>query len=190
MSLLSDRDIEKAMAAGQIGIAPFDRALLQPASIDVRLGDEFRVFPRDWRDRHGVIDPRVEEPTALVTVPAGVPFVLGPGQFVLGSTVETLSLDDSIAARYEGKSSIGRLGLLSHCTAAFVDPSFSGSITLELHNLMQRPLRLWPGMKIGQLCFFDLTSRARVPYGRAGNHYQGQRGPTPSRAFAQFGDPA
>lgn len=186
MTLLSDRDILRAIAVGQITVEPFDRALLQPASLDVRLSHYFRLFAKDWTPSLSHVDPKVEEPTVLVEAPAGEPFVLGPGQFALGATEERLSLDDSLAARLEGKSSLGRLGLLTHATAGFIDPGFSGQVTLELHNLLPRPLALWPGMRIGQLCFLDLSSRAAVPYGAAGNHYQGQHGPTPSRAFAQF----
>lgn len=187
MSLMSDRDILRAISAGQIRISPFDRALLQPASVDVCLSSEFLLFDGDWTPALSHVDPKIEEPTSLVTVPDGEPFVLGPGQFALGSTVEALSLDDSVAARLEGKSSLGRLGLLTHATAGFIDPGWhDGQITLELVNLLRRPLLLWPGMKIGQLCFLDLATRSSVRYGAAGNHYQGQRGPTASRAHLQF----
>lgn len=183
MSLLSDRDILRAISVGQIALEPFDRALLQPASVDVRLGSAFRVFDNAT---HTHIDPKVEHPTTLVEIPDGQPFVLHPGEFALGSTVERLSLDDSLAARLEGKSSLARLGVVVH-QAGFVDPGWrSGQITLELASIANLPILLWPGMKIAQLCFLDLATRASVPYGEAGNHYQGQSGPTASRAFAQF----
>ncbi|MRH86565.1 dCTP deaminase [Nocardia sp. SYP-A9097] len=188
--LLSDRDIRKEIAEGRLGLDPFDDKLVQPSSIDVRLDSMFRVFNNT---RYTHIDPaqRQDELTTLVEPTANEPFVLHPGEFVLGSTLEVCSLPDDLAGRLEGKSSLGRLGLLTHSTAGFIDPGFSGHITLELSNVANLPITLWPGMKIGQLCLFRLSSPAENPYGSAaaGSKYQGQRGPTPSRAYLNFQTP-
>ena len=184
--LLSDRDLRKELDAGRLSIDPYDPTMLQPSSIDVRLDRFFRVFDNT---KYTHIDPslRQDELTSLVEVDEE-PFVLHPGEFVLGSTYEIVTLPDDLAGRLEGKSSLGRLGLLTHSTAGFIDPGFSGHITLELSNVANLPITLWPGMKIGQLCLFQLTSAAEHPYGssRAGSRYQGQRGPTPSRAYLNF----
>ena len=185
--LLSDRDITAALADGRLGIEPHDAGLVQPSSIDVRLDRFFRVFNNA---RYTHIDPAQQQDdlTTLVEPAAGEPFVLHPGEFVLGSTLEVVSLPDDLAARLEGKSSLGRLGLLTHSTAGFVDPGFSGSITLELSNVANLPITLWPGMKIGQLCLFTLSSPSEHPYGSSvyGSRYQDQRGPTPSRSYRNF----
>ncbi len=185
--LLSDRDILAQLDAGRVRLDPFDPALVQPSSIDVRLDRYFRLFDNH---KYPSIDPSEEQPelTRLVEVDADDPFILHPGEFVLASTLEEVALPDDIAARVEGKSSLGRLGLLTHATAGFVDPGFTGHVTLELSNVATLPIKLWPGMKIGQLCFFQLSSPADHPYGsRArGSHYQGQRGPTASRSFENF----
>ncbi|MBY0443022.1 MAG: dCTP deaminase [Mycobacteriaceae bacterium] len=185
--LLSDHDLRAAVAAGRLGVDPFDEALVQPSSIDVRLDRMFRVFNNT---RYTHIDPaqRQDELTSLVEPPDGEPFVLHPGEFVLGSTLELFTLPVDLAGRLEGKSSLGRLGLLTHSTAGFIDPGFSGHITLELSNVANLPITLWPGMKIGQLCILSLTSPAEHPYGssQAGSKYQGQRGPTPSRSYQGF----
>ena len=185
--LLSDRDIKAELDAGRVVLDPLDPAMLQPASIDVRLDRFFRLFDNH---RYPVIDPAQDQPdlTRLVEVENGDPFVLHPGEFVLGSTFEQVTLPDDVAARLEGKSSLGRLGLLTHSTAGFVDPGFSGHVTLELSNMATLPITLWPGMKIGQLCFFRLSSPAEFPYGseKYGSRYQGQRGPTASRSFHNF----
>src|SRR6478672_4027902 len=162
--------------------------MVQPSSIDVRLDKYFRLFDNH---KYPYIDPAAEQPdlTRLVEVSSEEDrFVLHPGEFVLGSTLETVSLPDDLAARVEGKSSLGRLGLLTHSTAGFIDPGFTGHVTLELSNVATLPILLWPGMKIGQLCFFRLTSAAEHPYGseRYGSRYQGQRGPTASRSFQSF----
>ena len=187
--LLSDRDITAAIAEGRLGIDPYDKGLVQPSSIDVRLDRFFRVFNNA---RYTHIDPAQQQDdlTSAVEVADGDPFVLHPGEFVLGSTLEIISLADDLAARLEGKSSLGRLGLLTHSTAGFVDPGFSGHITLELSNVANLPITLWPGMKIGQLCLFRLTGAADHPYGSAvyGSRYQDQRGPTPSRYWENFDD--
>ncbi|QWF80685.1 dCTP deaminase [Amycolatopsis sp. CA-230715] len=185
--LLSDRDLRAQLDAGRLGVEPFDPAMLQPSSIDVRLDRFFRVFDNT---KYTHIDPKLQqdELTSMVEKEGEDPFVLHPGEFVLGSTYELVTLPDDLAGRLEGKSSLGRLGLLTHSTAGFIDPGFSGHITLELSNVANLPITLWPGMKIGQLCLFRLTSAAEFPYGsaEAGSRYQGQRGPTPSRAYKNF----
>ena len=185
--LLSDRDIHAEIDAGRVVLDPWDPAMVQPSSIDVRMDKYFRLFDNH---KYPVIDPSADQPdlTRLVEVDPDEGFVLHPGEFVLGSTLETVSLPDDLAARVEGKSSLGRLGLLTHATAGFVDPGFSGHVTLELSNVATLPIMLWPGMKIGQLCFIRLSSPAQNPYGSAayGSHYQGQRGPTASRSFQNF----
>jgi len=185
--LLSDRDILAEVEAGRVRIDPWDATLVQPSSVDVRLDKYFRVFESH---RYSVIDPAEDqsELTRAVTPEGDGPFILHPGEFVLGSTYEYVSLPDDVAARLEGKSSLGRLGLLTHSTAGFIDPGFEGHVTLELSNVANLPIKLWPGMKVGQLCFFRLSSPAVKPYGSpgAGSHYQGQRGPTPSRSHLNF----
>ena len=185
--LLSDRDIRSAVDAGSVRLDPWDPAMVQPSSVDVRLDKYFRVFENH---RYPSIDPSIEQPelTRLIEVDGGEAFVLHPGEFVLASTYETVTLGSAVAARLEGKSSLGRLGLLTHSTAGFIDPGFSGHVTLELSNMATLPVKLWPGMKIGQLCFFQLSSPAEHPYGtqQRGSHYQGQRGPTASRSFENF----
>ena len=161
--------------------------MIQPSSVDVRIDRYFRLFDNH---KYPVIDPSQEQPdlTRLIEVEPDDPFVLHPGEFVLASTFEVITLPDDVAARLEGKSSLGRLGLLTHSTAGFIDPGFSGHVTLELSNVATLPITLWPGMKIGQLCFFRLSSPAEHPYGSDGygSRYQGQRGPTASRSFRSF----
>ena len=185
--LLSDGDIRAELATGRVGLDPLDPAMVQPASVDVRLDRFFRLFDNH---RYAHIDPRQEqdELTRLVEVDPDEAFILHPGEFVLGSTYEQVTLPDDLAARLEGKSSLGRLGLLTHSTAGFIDPGFTGHVTLELSNVATLPITLWPGMKIGQLCFFRLSSPADSPYGTGENQnrYQGQRGPTASRAHRDF----
>jgi dCTP deaminase len=185
--LLSDRDIREQLESGRVGLDPLDLGMIQPSSIDVRLDKFFRLFDNH---KYPFIDPRDDQPdlTRLVEIADGEPFILHPGEFVLGSTYELVTLPDDIAARLEGKSSLGRLGLLTHSTAGFVDPGFSGHVTLELSNVATLPIKLWPGMKIGQLCFIRLTSPAEKPYGSSeyASRYQGQRGPTASRSYLNF----
>ena len=181
--LLSDRDIRAEIAANRVGVEPFDEAMIQPSSVDVRLDKFFRVFENH---KYSVIDPSTEqaELTREVIAEGDEPFILHPGEFVLASTYEVITLPDDIAGRLEGKSSLGRLGLLTHSTAGFIDPGFSGHITLELSNVANLPVKLFPGMKIGQLCLIKLSSPAEHPYGseKYGSRYQGQRGPTASRS--------
>ncbi|MCM3660433.1 dCTP deaminase [Georgenia satyanarayanai] len=185
--LLSDRDIRAQIDGGRVHLDPYDPAMIQPASIDVRLDRWFRLFDNH---RYPVIDPAQDqsELTRLVEVAPEEPFVLHPGEFALGATYELVTLPDDVAARLEGKSSLGRLGLLTHSTAGFIDPGFTGHVTLELSNTATLPITLWPGMKIGQLCFFQLSSPAEHPYGSGaqGSRYQGQRGPTASRSHLNF----
>ena len=185
--LISDRDIRAEIDSERIVLDPYEAAMVQPSSVDVRIDRYFRLFDNH---KYAHIDPAEEQPelTRLVEVEEGEPFILHPGEFVLGSTYETVTLPDDIAARLEGKSSLGRLGLLTHSTAGFIDPGFSGHVTLELANVATLPIKLYPGMKIGQLCFFRLTSPAEHPYGseKYGSRYQGQRGPTPSRSARNF----
>ncbi|HET7477548.1 MAG TPA: dCTP deaminase [Dermatophilaceae bacterium] len=185
--LLSDRDIRAEIDQGRVSLDPYDPAMIQPSSIDVRLDRYFRLFDNH---RYPFIDPALDQPelTRLVEVEGEEPLILHPGEFVLGSTYEQVRLPDDVAARLEGKSSLGRLGLLTHSTAGFVDPGFSGHVTLELSNVATLPIKLWPGMKIGQLCFIRLSSPAEHPYGsqKYGSRYQGQRGPTASRSHQNF----
>jgi dCTP deaminase len=185
--LMSDRDIRAEIEAGRIGLDPLNIDLLQPSSIDVRLDRFFRLFDNH---KYAYIDPKEDQPdmTRFVEVKSDEAFILHPGEFVLGSTYEYVTLPDNIAARLEGKSSLGRLGLLTHSTAGFVDPGFKGHVTLELANVSSLPIKLWPGMKIGQLCFFQLSSPSETPYGSAKylSRYQGQRGPTASRSHLNF----
>lgn len=181
--ILSDGTIRKLLAEGRIAIDPLEETFIQPASVDVRLDDTFLVFRRHTSSD---IDPWQTNDTLMerVTVKEGDPFILHPGEFVLGTTLERLTLPDDIVARIEGKSSLGRLGLLIHATAGFVDPGWSnGQITLELSNVAPLPIRLWPGMKIAQLSFMLMDQPAERPYGHPelGSKYQGQSGPVASR---------
>ena len=185
--ILSDGDIRKAIADGNIGIEPFDESDVQPSSVDLHVDRLFRTFNNH---RHSFIDVKepMEKLTELIEVADGERFILHPGEFVLGSTTEYVQLPNDLVARLEGKSSLGRLGLLIHSTAGYVDPGFEGHLTLELSNVANLPITIYPGMKIGQISFFQLTSPAVHPYGSAevGSKYQGQRGPTPSRYFENF----
>ena len=185
--LLSDRDIAAEIKSGRVKVDPFEPKMIQPSSVDVRLDRFFRVFENH---RYEVIDPSIEQSdlTREVAVAPNDFFILHPGEFVLASTYEVITLPDDIAGRLEGKSSLGRLGLLTHSTAGFIDPGFSGHITLELSNVANLPVKLYPGMKIGQLCLIKLSSPAEHPYGLAlyGSRYQGQRGPTPSKSWLNF----
>jgi dCTP deaminase len=185
--LLSDRDIKAEIDGGRVRLEPYDEAMVQPSSIDVRLDRYFRLFDNH---KYPFIDPAEDQPdlTRLIEVERGEPFILHPGEFVLGSSFEIVTLPSDLAARLEGKSSLGRLGLVTHSTAGFVDPGFNGHVTLELSNAATLPIKLWPGMKVGQLCFFRLSSPAENSYGSAkyGSRYQGQRGPTASRSFQNF----
>src|SRR5881409_2708429 len=185
--VLSDATIARLLAEGRMEIDPYDEALLQPSSVDVRVDRFFRVF---HNNRYPYIDVREqqEDLTELVEVEDGGPFVLHPGEFVLGSTLERIRLSDDLVARLDGKSSLGRLGLLIHSTAGFIDPGWDGHVTLELSNVANLPITIYPEMKIGQLSFVQMTEPAEAPYGSSaiGSKYQGQKGPTPSRYYRNF----
>ncbi len=188
--ILSDRSLREQLTAGRIVIDPLDESLIQPSSIDVRISNLFRVFRNHSA---GVIDVKRDMGflTELVELPpeSDDAFMLHPGEFVLGSTLERIAVPEDLVCRIEGKSSLGRLGLLIHSTAGFVDAGFDGHITLELANVASLPITLYPGMKIGQISFMQMTTPAEQPYGAgaSGSKYQGQRGPTPSRYFENFG---
>ena len=188
--VLSDRTIRRLLGEGRIGIDPYDPALMQPSSLDVRVDRYFRVFRNS---RYPFIDVKAaqEELTELVEVVGDEAFILHPGEFVLGSTLERVTLPDDLVARLEGKSSLGRLGLLIHSTAGFIDPGWDGHVTLELSNVANLPITIYPEMKIGQLSFVQLSEAAERPYGSEGigSKYQGQRGPTPSRYWQNFESP-
>jgi dCTP deaminase len=185
--IFSDRSIHQAIESGAIQIDPFEPEFVQPSSVDLRVGNGFRVFVNH---RYSQIDPRDPQPdlTVLVEVGPDDPFMLHPGEFVLGSTLERVKLGHDVVARLEGKSSLGRLGLLIHSTAGFVDPGFEGHLTLELSNVATLPIAIYPGMKIGQISFYQMTTEAEVPYGapELGSKYQGQTGPTASRSHRDF----
>ncbi|HVN60862.1 MAG TPA: dCTP deaminase [Gaiellaceae bacterium] len=185
--VLSDATIRRLVAEGRIGIEPYEEALLQPSSVDVRVDRYFRVFRNN---RYPFIDVKQaqEELTELVEVDPETPFILHPGEFVLGSTLERIRLPDDLVARLEGKSSLGRLGLLIHSTAGFIDPGWDGHVTLELSNVANLPITIYVGMKIGQLSFMELTEPSERPYGSdaLGSKYQGQKGPTASRYWQNF----
>jgi len=185
--ILSDRSLREEIAAGRIVIDPLDESCIQPSSIDVKVSNLFRVFRNHTA---GIIDVKQDMTplTELVEIPLDGVFMLHPGEFVLGSTLERVGVPDDLVARVEGKSSLGRLGLLIHSTAGFVDAGFDGHITLELANVASLPITLYPGMKIGQVSFLRMTTPADRPYGKgaSGSKYQGQRGPTPSRYFENF----
>jgi len=186
--VLSDRTIRRFLEEGRIGIEPYDEELLQPSSVDVRVDRLFRVF-RNSRYPYIDVKEPMEDLTELVEVSdEHQPFILHPGEFVLGSTLERIRLPDDLVARLEGKSSLGRLGLLIHSTAGFIDPGWDGHVTLELSNVANLPITIYVGMKIGQLSFMQLTEQAENPYGTVaiGSKYQGQAGPTPSRYWKNF----
>ena len=185
--VLSDKTIRAELEAGRIAIDPFDPTMVQPSSVDVRVDKSFRVF---HNNRYAFIDVRqpMEDLTELVEVDGGRPFILHPGEFVLGQTLERVTLPDDLVARLEGKSSLGRLGLLIHSTAGFVDSGFSGNLTLELSNVANLPITIYQGMPIGQLSFMRMDGPVERPYGsrETSNKYQGQTEPTPSRFYLNF----
>jgi dCTP deaminase len=187
MAVLSDRDIRAAMQAGRVRIDPYDPACLQPSSVDLHLDADFRVFRNN---RYAYIDPRTAQPdlTELVSVDGDEPFILHPNEFVLGQTLEWVELPDDLVARLEGRSSLGRLGLLIHSTAGYVDPGWKGNLTLELSNVANLPIALYSGMKIGQISFFKMSSPVERPYGsrELGSRYQGQSSPTASLYSKDF----
>ena len=188
--VLSDRTIESFIAEGRIKIDPFDAGLIQPSSVDVRVDRHFRVFRNSRYPYIDVKQPQ-EALTEALEIEGDEPFILHPGEFVLGSTLERVTLPDDLVARLDGKSSLGRLGLLIHSTAGFIDPGWDGHVTLELSNVANLPITIYHGMKIGQISFMQMTEPAAAPYGSSslGSKYQGQRGPTPSRYWQNFPQP-
>jgi dCTP deaminase len=186
--VLADTTIRRLLGEGRIGIDPYDEALLQPSSVDVRVDRFFRVFHNARYPFIDVKEPQDELTEEVVVEDDAKPFILHPGEFVLGSTLERVTLPDDLVARLEGKSSLGRLGLLIHSTAGFIDPGWDGHVTLELSNVANLPITIYFGMKIGQLSFMQLSEPASAPYGSSGlgSKYQGQRGPTPSRYWKNF----
>ena len=184
--ILSDRSIKEGITQGRIVITPYDESLVQPASIDIRLDGRFRVF-RNYK--YSCIDPKAvqEDLTELVEV-GDDPFIIHPGEFILGNTVERIKLGNDLVGRVEGKSSLGRLGLIIHATAGYIDPAFDGNITLELSNVANLPIKLYPGMKVGQISFFAMSTPADRPYGHPdlGSKYKGQTAPTASRMHLNF----
>ena len=185
--VLSDRTIARLLEEGRIELDPYDPLLLQPSSVDVRVDRYFRVFRNNLYPFIDVKRPQ-EDLTELVEIDDTTPFILHPGEFVLGSTLERVKLPDDLVARLEGKSSLGRLGLLIHSTAGFIDPGWDGHVTLELSNVANLPITIYHAMKIGQISFMQMTEPAASPYGSSslGSKYQGQRGPTPSRYWQNF----
>jgi len=187
MAVLSDRDIRAAMQAGRVRIDPYDASCLQPSSVDLHLDADFRVFRNN---RYAYIDVRAPQPdlTELVSIGEDEPFILHPSEFVLGQTLEWVELPDDLVARLEGRSSLGRLGLLIHSTAGYVDPGWKGNLTLELSNVANLPIALYRGMSIGQISFFKMTSAVERPYGsrELGSKYQGQSSPTASQFHRDF----
>ena len=187
--IFSDRDLRRLIDEGKLVVEPFDPNSVQPSSIDLRVGHQFRVFANN---RYGYIDvkQRMDDLTEMVEMADDEPFILHPGEFVLGSTLERVALPDDVVGRLEGKSSLGRLGLLIHSTAGFVDAGWDGYLTLELSNVANLPITIYPGMRIGQLSVFQMTSPAENPYGAGviGSKYRGQEGPTPSRYYENFSD--
>ena len=185
--VLADRTIRRLLDERRIDIDPYDPSLLQPSSVDVRVDRFFRVFHNARYPFIDVKEPQ-EDLTELVEMEDGAPFILHPGEFALASTLERIRLPDDLVARLEGKSSLGRLGLLIHSTAGFIDPGWDGHVTLELSNVANLPITIYPEMKIGQLSFVQLSEAAETPYGsgKLGSKYQGQQGPTPSRYWQNF----
>ena len=185
--MLSDVDIKSSIKNKDIEISPLIEEFIQPSSVDLRVGADFRVFENH---KYSHIDPKAKQDdlTTLVTSSMEEPFVLHPGEFVLGTTFEKVSLSNKVVARLEGKSSLGRIGLLIHSTAGFVDPGFSGYLTLELSNVANLPIKIYPEMKIGQISFYYLNLPSESKYGSGiyGSKYQGQEGPTPSRSHNDF----
>ncbi|MGH1502489.1 MAG: dCTP deaminase [Acidimicrobiales bacterium] len=185
--ILSDRTIKERIADGSIIVEPYDERAVQPSSVDLRLDSYFRVF-RNHTLSHIDVKQNLEELTQLVEASDEDPFILHPGEFVLGSTAERVAIAPDLVGRIEGKSSLGRLGLLIHTTAGFVDAGWDGQLTLEFANVASLPITLYPGMKIGQISFIQMTSDAERPYGTGslGSKYQGQKGPRPSRYWENF----
>lgn len=187
--ILSDRSIRAAIEAGRIGIEPYDPGLIQPASLDIRLDNKFLVF-RNTKRAHIDVKLPADDLMELIEVGPDEPMFLHPREFILGSTLECVRIPDDLVARLEGRSSLGRLGVVIHSTAGFIDPLFRGHVTLEISNLANLPIALYPGMRIGQLSFVQMTTPAERPYGPdRGSKYSGQRLPTASRLYLDFQPP-
>ncbi len=182
--VLSDDDIKKEVKKGHIGIDPYDEKSVQPSSYDLHLDCKFLLFKNY---KLGVYDVKEKNDiNELVDVSSDGFFIIHPGEFILGSTLEKVSIPANLVSRIEGKSSIGRIGLIVHATAGYVDPGFSGNLTLEMTNLLNIPIKIYPGMKIAQLAFFEMKSTPSRLYGDSGNKYKGQEGPTQSRIWKDF----
>lgn len=185
--ILSDGDIKQVISSGKLGIDPFDEECVQPSSVDLHLLDEVLVF-----DSHkaAVVDVRSKVNVTRKVRIEESGFVLHPSEFILGSTFESFKIPASLAAKLEGKSSLGRLGLVIHATAGFVDPGFEGQLTFEISNVSRLPILLYPKMKIAQICFIKMSSPAQLPYGSKGlgSKYSGQKGPTASKVYLNYID--
>lgn len=183
--ILSDRDLLKEIKSGKLIIEPFDKDLIQPSSIDLRLGNEFRIFNHS---KHSIIDVKkhFSKYTELVKIKNGGKFICHPNEFVLGTTLEKVKIPTHLVARLEGKSSLGRLGIIVHCTAGYVDPGFEGNLTLEINNVGKIPVALYSGMRIAQMSLIRLSSKVEKPYGSRNNKYQGQKGPMESKIYKEF----
>ena len=184
--ILSDTDIQKEIKKGKLKITPFDKKAVQPASLDVKLSNEFRIFKNSTKPYLDVKEP-VDEFMELIKIKRGDPIIIHPGEFLLGSTIEKITVPDDLVCQLNGRSSIGRLGIIVHATAGFIDPGFSGFVTLEITNVATLPIALYPGMRIGQLAFFKLSTPTKNPYGpKRASKYKGQIGPTTSKIWQDF----
>jgi len=183
--ILSDKDILEKIQEGDLKIEPFDPSCVQPSTVDLHLSPEVRVF-NNWEI--GVVDLKQKNDSSRSVRIEPQGFIIHPGEFLLGATTEKISLPDDIAAKLEGRSSLGRLGLIIHATAGYVDPGFSGWLTFEISNISRLPIRAYPEMKIAQICFFRMSTKVLRPYGSKGlkSKYQGQKGPTPSKFWMDF----
>lgn len=183
--ILSDKDILARIKRGDLKIEPLKRASVQPSTVDLYLEEKVRVFD-NWS--LGVVDVKEKaDPSRAVKIPQKG-FIVHPGEFLLGATIEKITLPNDLAAKLEGRSSLGRLGLIIHATAGYVDPGFSGWLTFEISNLSRLPIRIYPRMKIAQICFLQMSTEVLRPYGSKGlkSKYQGQKGPTSSRHWMDF----
>jgi dCTP deaminase len=187
--VLSDRSIREEIEKGQLVVEPLDLSCIQPSSVDLHLDRVFRVFRLHRRPYIDVSQP-TDDITERVEIGEKEPFIISPGEFVLANTLESISLPDHIVARLDGKSSLGRLGLLIHATAGYVDPGWTGKLTLELSNVAKMPIAVYYGMKIAQISFLRMTTPVERPYGSSGlgSKYQGQQEPTASRSYEDFAD--
>ena len=184
--ILSDIDIKKEIKSGRLRITPFDKNSIQPASLDVKMGSEFRIFKNTQKAFLDVKEP-ADDYMEFIKIPNGKPLIVHPGEFLLGTTIEKIKLPNDLVGQLNGRSSLGRIGIIVHATAGFIDPGFEGYITLEMTNLANIPIMLYPGMRIGQIAFTRMSSAAEKPYGPSrGSKYSGQVGPTISRIWKDF----